>query len=190
MTPKGKTFPSDKNSGSEIASTPEFLAVGKLRRPHGLNGEVLMSVWTDFPDRLCPGVTIYVGKNHDLYTIHSVRWHREDILVSFEGIENRDDAGIFRNQLMKVRADDRPPLPEGELYQHQLLGMSVIQNNNNALLGKLCEIIETGANDVYLVQSDDGREILLPAIESVIRNVDVEKNEIRVHLLPGLLPDK
>ena len=190
MNPERKPNLTTKNSGLPNQGKPEFLAVGKLRRPHGLNGEILMSVWTDFPDRIKPGVVIYVGKDHDLLTIRSVRWHRDDILIAFEGIEDRDQAGFFRNQLMKVRVDDRPVLPNGEIYQHQLLGMSVILKDDDSILGELTEIIETGANDVYVVLSEDGLELLLPAIDSVIDNIDVDKKEIQVRLLPGLLPDK
>ncbi len=189
MTSEKNTFQA-KNSGSPSLGEPEFLAVGKLRRPHGLHGEILMSVWTDFPNRLKPGLAIYVGKNHTLRTIRSVRWHRDDMLIAFEDITDRDQAGIFRNQLMMVRSDDRPALPDGEFYQHQLLGMRVIQEEGDLLLGTLTEIIETGANDVYIVRAAGGREILLPAIESVIVNIDIEHKEIHVKLLPGLLPDK
>jgi 16S rRNA processing protein RimM len=188
MTSEKHTFQA-KNSGSPSLGDPEFLAVGKLRRPHGLHGEILMSVWTDFPNRLKPGVAVYVGKNHTLRTIRTVRWHRDNLLIAFEDITDRDQAGIFRNQLMMVRADDRPALPDGEFYQHQLVGMRVIQEEGDLLLGTLTEIIETGANDVYIVRAADGREILLPAIESVIVEIDIEHKEIHVDLLPGLLPD-
>ncbi|MEN8171320.1 MAG: ribosome maturation factor RimM [Chloroflexota bacterium] len=189
MTSEKRSFSKKKNSGSLSFSEPEFLVVGKLRRPHGLRGEVLMSVWTDFPERLQPGVSINIGVNHDLYTIRSIRWHRQDMLIAFEGILDRDQAGIFRNQLIMVRADDRPPLPEGEVYQHQLLGMRVILDEDDSFLGTLTEIIETGANDVYLVRAEDGQELLIPAIDSVILKTDIEAKEIFVKLLPGLLPD-
>jgi len=190
MTSEKKPFSKDKTSGSPSTGEPEFLVVGKLRRPHGLRGEVLMTVWTDFPERLQPGVSIHIGVNHDLQTIRSIRWHRQDMLITFEGIQDRDQAGIFRNQLMMVRADDRPSLPDGEFYQHQLLGIRVILDHDASLLGTLTEIIETGANDVYLIRAEDGKELLIPAIDSVILNIDLEGKEISVRLLPGLLPDK
>jgi len=189
MTSGKKTFSQGKTSGSPSIGEPEFLVVGKLRRPHGLRGEVLMSVWTDFPERLKPGVSIHIGVNHGLHIIRSIRWHRQDMLIAFEGIVDRDQAGIFRNQLMMVRADDRPSLPNGQLYQHQLLGMRVILEEDASLIGTLTEIIETGANNVYLVRAEDGQELLIPAIDSVILNIDVEQKEISVKLLPGLLPE-
>jgi 16S rRNA processing protein RimM len=78
-----------------------------------------------------------------------------------------------------------PPLPEGQLYQHELFGFSVVDESDK-LLGELVEILETGANDVYVVKDPDGRELLLPAIPSVILKVDPDRRLIRVHLLEGL----
>ncbi|MBU0510957.1 MAG: ribosome maturation factor RimM [Chloroflexi bacterium] len=180
----------DQNSsGSCSSGEPDFLVVGKLRRPHGVRGEILMSVWTDFPERLKPGVDVYVGDDHRPLSIRSVRWHRQDMLIAFDGCTDRDQAGEFRNQLVMVRDDDRPSLLEGEFYLHQLIGMRVIADENNAFLGNLVEIIETGANDVYIVHPEDGPDILLPDIDPVILDIDIEGGEIRVHLIPGLIPE-
>ena len=179
----------NQNSGLQPPSKPEFLAVGKLRRPHGVRGEILMSVWTDFHEYLQPGVKVYVGEKHLHLTIRSVRWHNRNMLIAFEGCTDRDQAGEFRNQLVMTRADDLPSLPTGEFYTHQLIGMRVITNDENTFLGKLVEIIATGANDVYVVQPEEGPDILLPDIDSVILDIDLKGGEIRVHLIPGLLPD-
>jgi 16S rRNA processing protein RimM len=84
-----------------------------------------------------------------------------------------------------VKASDVPPLPEGKLYQHQLFGFKVVDENDNPL-GDLVEIIETGANNVYVVKDESGRELLLPAIPSVILELDAERRIMRVHVLEGL----
>lgn len=179
----------NEDSGSRTSSEPEFLAVGKLRRPHGVRGEILMTVWTEFPERLKPGVAVFVGDNHTRVRIRGVRWHRDDILISFEGFPTREEIGLLRNQVLMVRGEDLPPLEEGEVYVHQLIGMTVLDQEKEIVLGTVSEIIETGANDVYVVRDEYGSEFLLPAIDSVILAIDVHHKLIRVHLLPGLLPE-
>jgi 16S rRNA processing protein RimM len=106
-------------------------------------------------------------------------------LIKFNGIDTPEQAGQYRNQWVYVRAKDVPPLPEGKIYQHQLFGFQVVDDQEN-LLGELVEIIETGANNVYVVRDASGKEILLPAIPSVILDMDTARRVMRVHLLEGL----
>lgn len=176
-------------SGSPISGEPEFLAVGKLRRPHGVSGEMRMSVWTDFPERLQPGVRVFVGKSYQPVHIKSVRGHTQDSLIAFDEFSSRDEVGQFRNQVVFVRTADLPPLPDNDLYFHQLLGLQVIRDKDDSLLGIVAEIIETGANPVFLVRRDGKKDILLPDIDPVILNIDLKKREIRVNLIPGLIPE-
>jgi 16S rRNA processing protein RimM len=109
--------------------------------------------------------------------------------VSFKGYHDPEKAGELRNQLVFVRADDRPPLPKGEYYHHQLLGLRVISDTGEEL-GVLKDILETGANDVYLVARSAAEDILLPAIADVVLAIDLERGEMQVRLLSGLLPDE
>jgi len=175
----------DQPAGSPSKGEPLFLVVGKLRRPHGLRGEVRMEVITDFPERLLPGIVVYLGDDLQPIRIHSRRQHNKLLLIAFEGITNPEAAGALRNQLIYVRADDRPPLPEGEFYQHQLLGLNVVSHQGEQL-GKLVEILETGANDVYIVRPEVGPDLLLPATDEVIIDVNLETGWMTVRLLPGL----
>lgn len=179
------------SSGSPAHGEPEFLVVGKLRRPHGLRGDILMSVLTDFPERLVPENRFYVGEDHQLLNVREVHWHGKNVLIAFEGYTDRESVGIFRNQMLSVRLDELPSLEDGEMYQHQMLGLKVIQDVDNVLLGTVEKIIETGgANDVMLVIAEDGTELLLPDIDSVVLDIDIDRKEMRVHVLPGLLPEK
>ena len=172
-------------TGSPASGEPVYLSVGLLRRPHGLRGEILMEVYTDFPQRLSPGTKLYVGEQHTPLTIASVRGHNDGLLVGFRGIKNADDAGKYRSLVVFVRAEDRPPLPEGEFYHHQVIGLRVV-NETDEELGTLAEILITGANEVYIVKRPDGRELLIPAIEDVILKIDPQAGLVRVRLLPGL----
>lgn len=165
----------------------DFLAVGQLRRPHGIRGEIFMSVWTEFPERLQPGVMVYLGENHQPAHIRTVRAHRTGLLLAFQEYAQREVVGLLRNQVVMVRTDDRPPLEDGEVYIHQLLGLTVVEDESDRLLGTLVEILETGANDVYVVKDQGGGELLLPAIDPVIVGIDIPNRKMRVHLLPGLI---
>jgi 16S rRNA processing protein RimM len=165
------------------------LSVGFLRRPHGLNGEIIMDLHTDFPERMKSGRKLYVGEEHKPMTLTSVRPHQAGLLVKFKGVETPDGAGLFRNQWVFVKAKDAPPLPAGQIYQHELIGFKIF-DENDTLLGELVEILETGANDVYVVRDDSGKEILLPAISSVILNVEAGSRLMHVHLLDGLIDNR
>ena len=174
------------NTGSSSIDEPVFVVIGKFRRPHGIKGEVVMTVLTDFPELVQKGQLVYVGERHTPYHVKSVRWHGGDLLVALEELPNRTAVEIFRNIMVYMKAKDVPELPEGEYYIHQLVGLNVITDQGQEL-GKIKEILITGANDVYLVESEEGKEILLPAIEQVVLDIDHESGKITVHILPGLL---
>ncbi len=183
MTGYTSVLPEDE-SGSP-GGEPLYVVVGYLRRPHGVRGELLMEVHTDFPERLQVGVRVFVGEDRLPLSIVGRRGHARGLLIAFDGVETREQAATLRNQYVYVLAADRPPLPEGEYYHHQLLGLQVVDENGR-LLGKLTEILETGANDVYIVRTPKGRDLLLPAIDEVVLDVDLARRQMRVHLLPGL----
>ena len=176
------------NSGSPMPGEPEFLAVGKLRRPHGISGEMLMLIWTDFPERLQPGKQVFVGKSYKPYRIINVRGHGQGSIISFDGFNNRDDIGHLRNQVVYIRTSDLPALPDDEIYLHQLIGLRVISDEDETRLGIVAEIIETGANHVLIVRRDGKPDILIPDIDPVVLDVNLKKGEILVHLIPGLIP--
>jgi 16S rRNA processing protein RimM len=175
-----------RNTPGSPDGEPEYLTVGFLRRAHGLQGEINMDLHTDFPERMKSGRKLFVGEQHQPVTIASVRPHQSGLLVKFKGIETPESAALFRNQWVYIQAKDAAPLPEGQLYQHELIGFKVVDENDNAL-GELTEILETGANDVYVVKDEAGKEILLPAIPSVILELDAAHRLMRVHLLDGLI---
>ena len=173
-------------AGSPTVGEPEYLVVGFLRRPHGVKGEILMDLHTDFPERLKTGVTVFVGDDYQPMVIASRRPHAAGMLLRLRGVKSPEDAGQYRNTRVYVRAADRPALPEGEYYHHQLIGLNVITDDGRDL-GSLVDIIETGANDVYVVRDADGSEVLLPAIPPVVLEIKLADRQMRVHLLDGLI---
>lgn len=175
----------EKETGSPAIGEPVFVVVGIARRPHGLRGEVLVSIETDFPERLQKGARLLLGEEHTVVTIDAARGHNDGLLVTFEEFPDKSSVEFIRNVPLFVRTDDRPPLPEGEYYQHQLLGMQV-EEETGELLGTLEQVLDTGANNVYVVRTADGKELLLPAIKGVVRQILPTEKKMIVHLLPGL----
>ncbi len=187
MAPRKKSSKAD--SGSPSPGEPEYLVVGYLRRTHGVGGEMVMEVHTDFPERLRPDVGVFVGDDFQPLIISGARPHNEGMLIKFQGLDSPEAAGRFRNRAVYVKTSDRPALPAGQYYHHQLIGFSVVDENHERL-GSLTEIMQTGANEVYVVTRADNTEVLLPVIPSVVLRVQPDSREILVHLLPGLIEDK
>ncbi len=175
----------ETKQGSPSTSEPVYLVIGKIRRPHGVVGEVLMEVITDFPERIQKGARVFIGEENSIQQIRSARHHNKGIIVSFQGYDLPEEVGIFRNQLVKVQSKDAQPLEEGEYYHHELIGLRVVDIRGR-VVGSLVEILETGANDVFIVKTDLGKEILLPVIDEVIENIDVDAGLITVNMISGL----
>ncbi len=182
---EGKS-PGFDQAGAQQYAPPAFLLVGKLNRPHGVHGEMIMTLMTDFPERLKPGVEIFLGIAHQKAAIKSVRHHNRGFLVALEGFGSREEVDQLRNQEVFVSAEDRPPLPEGEYYLHQILGLQVVSDAGD-ILGIVSDWIETGANGVWIVRDESGTEILLPDIDDVVLNINLEEGLMTVHLLEGLI---
>jgi len=178
-------MPAKQQSSGSPTGEPVYLVIGYLRRPHGVSGEINMDIHTDFPERIKSGKKVLIGEKHQPLTLDTVRPHGNGLLVSLRGVDTPEEAGKYRNQWVYIKASEVPPLPEGRHYKYELIGLDVVEENGTPL-GKLVEILETGANDVYIVRDDSGREILLPAIPAVILNLDMDQHVLKVHLLEGL----
>lgn len=165
----------EDHSGSLGNSEPEFLAVGKIGRTHGLRGELWMNIYTDFPERLTPGKSVFIGRQYEEKIIASFKLNSARGLICFRDIETPEDADILKNKLVYVKQELVPQLPEGEYYHHDLIGIQVMDETRR-VLGILSEILSTGANDVYVVKdlADESIEVLIPAIPSVIRSIDIQ----------------
>ena len=161
---------------------PGFIAVGWVRAPRGLRGEISVDPLTDFPDRFAPGTTLWAGGVR--YTVHGARAHRRTLLLTLAGIETKELAEALRGLLLEVPEEELPTLEDGQYYRFQLLGMEVV-DADGAALGRLEEVLDTTANDVYIVRGSE-EELLLPAIDSVVKEVDVPGRRMVVNLPGGL----
>jgi 16S rRNA processing protein RimM len=167
------------DAGSQIIGEPAFLVLGKLRRPHGVQGEIPLEVYTHLLELLVPESVVYVGEEHHPYKIERTRYKNELLLIKFYEINDRTLVSTLTNQLVYVATEQLPSLSEDEFYLHQLIGLHVYEEDGTSL-GILTEILETGANDVYLIEDESGGEILIPATEEMILEIDIEKGEMIV----------
>ena len=146
----------------------------------GLKGSVEVELYSGDASRLGTGTSVHVGE--DQLTIDRVTQGRRDLFnVFFEGVETRDDADLLRGRVIEVPEDSVPAPPEGTYYHYQLIG-SDVRDENGESIGRLSGIMETGANDVYVVSTADGGELLIPATRSKIRFVDTVEGVVGVNL--------
>lgn len=171
--------------------------MARIARPHGVRGDLRLQALTNFPERMHRLETVYIGadpEDHDNLVKHQVTYIRpergkaDSWIVHFQGVEDRNEADSFRGRYMLVSLADAVPLENDEVYLFQVMGLEV-RTTDEQILGRVEDIIETGANDVYVVRGGPYGEVLIPAIESVVLGINVETGVMRVQLLPGLLPN-
>lgn len=183
---------SSQQQGSQRGSAdqpaePRFLVIGQVRKPHGVRGELRVTPYTELPERFAWLKIVFIGDvDPRPIAVEGVRYHKDTILLKLAGYDNRDEAESLRGQWLQIPEEEAIPLAEGEYFLYQLQGLKVISDDGE-LLGELTGVIETKANNVFIIQGDAG-EILLPDIEEVIQEIDFDQGFMRVHLLPGLMP--
>ena len=164
------------------------LEIGQIVNTFGIKGMVKVKPFTDDIRRFDELKTVYVEKNSTKteYEIEEVKYHKDMVLIKFKGIDKVEQAEMLRNSYLTVSRDSVEKLEEGRYYIVDLLGLEVY-TDEQVLLGTLEDIFNTGSNDIYVVKSKEGKQILLPAIQDVIKQIDMENKKIIVHLLPGLI---
>ncbi len=170
---------------------PKFLLIGEILRPHGVRGELRMRVLSDQPDRLSELDAVYLGKTPndeslERRALDGLRFNKEYALLRLEGCRSRNDAELLRDAKVMISMDQAAPLDDGEYYLFQLLGMKVLTEDFE--VGTVKDVLQTGANDVYIVDSDDHGEVLIPAHAETILSIDFEAGVITMALPEGLLP--
>lgn len=184
---------SDRNTDGHSIIDPEvkntsgsnLLLFGVITRPHGVKGEVWVKIINE-TDSLIPEKTraVFLGTDQILYDLDSFRSHRNGILMKLVGCDDRDNANALRGSNVYISVDYIDPLRPNEYFVHDLVGLRVFTEQGEHI-GGLVEVLHTGANDVYSISGKDD-EILLPAIKSVIKSVDLVTKEMIVRLMPGM----
>ncbi|MDY5987286.1 ribosome maturation factor RimM [Sporofaciens sp. SGI.106] len=164
------------------------LQVGVISSTHGVRGEVKVFPTTDDATRFKKLKQVYLdtGKEQMLLEIQGVKFFKQFVILKFKGIDNINDIEKYKGRSLFVERKDAVPLEEDEYYIADMLGMSVY-TEDGARFGTLKDVMETGANDVYIIDSDDHGEILVPAIKQCILSVDVEADRMVIHLMDGLI---
>ncbi len=165
---------------------PKFVAIGKILEPWGDKGEVKVEILTDFPERFVSLERVYIGQIARPLKVTKARLFKDHAILKLEGCESRAAASALRGQLLHIPIEELMPLGEGEYYEFEILGLEV-WTEDGLNLGRVKEVIYTGANDVYVVEGSKG-EILIPALDDVVLNVDLEAGKMIVRLPEGLLP--
>lgn len=166
----------------------KYFEIGQIVNTNGLKGIVKVKPFTDDIKEFETFESIYVQKKAELieFKIESVRYAKNMVLLKLKGIDNIDEAETLKNLYIKVRREQLPELQENSYYIVDLLECEVVTVDGE-ILGKMDDVFNTGSNDVYVVKNEEGKQILLPAIKEVIKNVDIPNRKITVKLMEGLI---
>ena len=166
------------------------LQAGVITSTHGIRGEVKVFPTTDDAQyfRELKKVYLDTGKEQILLEIEHVKFFKQFAILKFKGIDNINDIEKYKGKSLMIDREDASPLGEDEYYIGDMIGMDVYTDDPAEHFGVLRDVLETGANDVYIIDSDRHGEVLVPAIRQCILRVDTEKNEMHIHLMEGLLP--
>ena len=166
----------------------DFLRIGVITKTHGIAGEVKVYPTTDDVKRfeLLKEVILSNGKERQVLDIQSVKYFKELVILKFKGINNINDVEKYVRYDILIDRKDALPLGENENYICDLIDLEVFTDEGERL-GVLTDVLQTGANDVYAVTMDDGKEVLLPAIKDCILDVNLEEGKVTAHLMKGLI---
>jgi 16S rRNA processing protein RimM len=162
----------------------DLLIIGRILAPWGLKGDVKVEILTDYPqERFTPGKLVYVDGS--AMTIEGGRPHKGNIILKLDDVADADQASDLRGKYLEIPASESMPLEDDQFYHHQLIGLSV-ETTEGRLLGVIKRILPTGSNDVYVVDGD-GRDLLVPAIGDVVKQVDLSRGLVVIEEIDGLL---
>ena len=166
----------------------DMLQVGVITQTHGVRGEVKVFPTTDDVNRFkkLKQVILDTGKETMPLEIQSVKFFKQFVILKFKGIDNINDIEKYKRCSLYVTREHAVPLEEDEYFIADMIGMEVCTEDGN-IFGTLKDVIETGANDVYVIENAEHGEVRVPAIKECIRSVDIEKGQMMIHLMDGLI---
>lgn len=167
----------------------KYLEIGQIVNVFGIKGMVKVKPFTDNIKKFSDLKSVYIKNQagQTEYKIQEVKYHKNMVLIKFEGVNNPEQANLLRNSYVIIDRKQEEPLEEGRYYIVDMIGLKVYTQENDKYLGILEDIYNTGSNDIYVVKDELGKQILLPAIENVIKKIDMENKRIIVNLIPGLM---
>ncbi len=168
----------------------DLLQVGAITQTHGIRGEVKVFPLTDDVSRFKKGISLILdlGREKRDLEVESVKFFKQYVILKFKGYDNINEIEKFVKKNLYVTRENAVKLKKDEYFIADLIGMTVIKEDGTEL-GSISDVLQTGANDVYVVALADGGEVLLPAIKDCILSVDMEQRTMQVHVLPGLIDE-
>ncbi|MCR5254324.1 MAG: ribosome maturation factor RimM [Acetatifactor sp.] len=162
--------------------------IGVITQPHGVRGEVKVFPTTDDPGRFkkLKSCILDTGKERSVVEIESVKFFKQFVIIKFKGFDSMNDVERLRQSELLVEREKAVKLSKDEYFIADLIGIEVF-DENDVKIGEITDVMQTGANDVYVVGTVSGEEILLPAIKDCILNVDIENLKMTVHIMDGLI---
>lgn len=168
----------------------QFLETGKIVATHGIRGEVKIYPWCDSPEFITDFDVLYLDKGATSIPVISSRIHKEMVIAKLEGYDTIEKSSLLKNKIIYINREE-VELEEGDYFLQDIMGMKVIDAKNGKNYGKICDFSETGANRVYHIKTENGRELLFPAIEDlVIKKVDFENDLMIISPMEGLFDDE
>lgn len=162
----------------------QYLEAGKIVTTHGIRGEIKIMPYTDYPELLCEFDRLFIGKNHEEIAVERSRAFKGMVIAKLEGIDTPEDASKLRNKILYMHRDDLE-LDENTYFIQDLIGMEVHDADTDFVYGKIDDVMQTGANDVYVINGA-GRKYLIPAIPEVVISTDIDGNIMTIRPLEGL----
>lgn len=161
----------------------EYIEFGKVVNTHGIKGEIKIYSYTDDPTNILNLKKVYIENVE--HEIEKVRYASNMFVMKLKGIDKIEDAASIMNKEIFREISTQELENEEEFFVRDLIGLDILDNNNK-YIGKLKDIINTGANDIYIVEKEDGKELLIPAIKQVVNKIDIKEKHIIVTLMEGL----
>ncbi|MBQ3886176.1 MAG: 16S rRNA processing protein RimM [Ruminococcus sp.] len=162
----------------------QYLEAGKIVTTHGIRGEVKIMPYTDYPELLCDFDRLFIGKDHREIGVERSRVFKNTVIAKLEGIDTPEAAEKLRNKILYMHRDDLE-LDEDTYFIQDLIGMEVRDADSGIVYGNIADVMQTGANDVYVIQGGD-REYLVPAIADVVISTDMDNDVMTIRPLDGL----
>ncbi len=176
-------------SDTNIKAKDKFLECGRIINTHGVRGNLKIESWCDSVEVFCRLPCIYIEKKTGFvkYDITSASEHKKCALVKFDGIDDLDSAMLLKNKIVYAERE-LIPIEEGSVFIADMIGLDVFRKENGEKLGVLTDIFESVASDIYVIKTEDGREVLVPGVDEFIYEIDTEKG-ITISPIPGMFED-
>ena len=164
----------------------EFLEVGKIINTHGLRGDVKVTAWTDLPEDFEDIKRVYIKKHGEIemLTVSKIKYQKNNLIVKFKEINDINEAEKYKGQVLLADRNDLWELEDGVYYIADLIGLDVYDESGK--IGVIADVFNTGANDIYDVKREGKKNLLLPVIDDVVKEIDLENKKVTVHVMEGL----